>query len=79
MEDKIWIFYYNPMVHESSAAAISFHRTKKGAQIALEFHRQGEWSKWDEYLNNLDPEGRKHAGKFGEYERWFVKEEELAK
>ena len=77
MKDTIWVFYYNPMVYESSAAAISFHRTEKGAQIALEFHKNEEMKKWNEYLSFLDNEAKQWCGVFGEHESWFIKEETI--
>lgn len=77
MENKIWVAYYNPCIHESSPSPISFHRTEKGAEIALVFHRNEEMKKWEEYFTSLDFEAKQWAGSFGEHESWFIKEEEI--
>lgn len=35
MTDKIYEFWYNDCIHESAAACISLHRTKKGAEMGI--------------------------------------------
>ncbi len=47
MTDKVYEFWYNDCIHESAAACISLHRTKKGAEMAMEFHKNEKLKKWD--------------------------------
>jgi hypothetical protein len=37
--DYVWAFLYCP-IHESSFATVSLHKTEKGAEIAMEFHKE---------------------------------------
>jgi hypothetical protein len=37
----LYAFLYNPMIHESSSQTVSIHRTREGAEKALEWHRKG--------------------------------------
>jgi len=30
---------YNPMIHESASYTLSIHKTRKGAEMAIEFHK----------------------------------------
>ena len=77
MENKIWVAYYNPCIHESAPSPISFHRTEKCAQLALEFHKNEKLNDWNSYVDYLDNDAKKYAGKFGEHESWFIKEEKI--
>jgi hypothetical protein len=36
---KIYAALYNPMIHESTWGIISLHETRKGAEMAVEFHK----------------------------------------
>ncbi len=47
--DKVYEFWYNDCIYESAAACMSLHRTKKGAEMALEFHKAEELKKWNEF------------------------------
>jgi hypothetical protein len=37
--DYVWAFLY-VLIHESSFATVSLHKTEKGAEIAMEFHKE---------------------------------------
>ena len=76
MENNIvWIFYYNPCVCESSPYAESIHRTRKGAEMAMEFHKN---EKYKEHLEMLKYTGKtEETWKFGEHESWFVDSREI--
>lgn len=38
--DKVYEFCYNECIHESSYACISLHKTRRGAEMAMEFHKK---------------------------------------
>jgi hypothetical protein len=48
----LYAFLYNPMIHESSSQTVSIHRTKEGAEKALEWHKSEERKKWNEFSKN---------------------------
>lgn len=55
---KIYEFLYNSSCCESSYATISIHKLRKGAEMALEFHKQNiknEWRKDQEEFPNEYP------------------------
>ena len=80
---KLWAFYYNPMIHESASYIVSYHRTKKGATLAMNLHKQQEKEEWQEMNDHhkkwCEEEGVKYRqiSKFGSFEDWFVKRLEL--
>lgn len=74
---KVYAFKYCPCIHESAWATISLHKSLKGAEIAMEFHKNEALKEHEDYLSRLDEEGRQWAEPFGEYERWEVKELEI--
>ena len=61
--NTLYEFLYNSCIHESAAATMSIHRTQKGAEIAMEFHKNEARKKWDE-----DSEFE-----FGTHEYWGVR------
>ena len=38
--NTLYAFLYNPMIHESGYVTISIHRTREGAEKALEWHKK---------------------------------------
>ena len=38
--DTLYAFLYNPMIHESGYITVSIHRTREGAEKALEWHKK---------------------------------------
>lgn len=62
MKEKIYVVMYNPMIHESCFACLSIHKTRKGAEMAMEFHIK-ERSSEDDYNESI--------------ECWSIKEYEL--
>ena len=44
--DYVWAFVYCPCVHESAWRTVSLHKSKKGAEIALEFHKAETIKEW---------------------------------
>lgn len=82
MEDKLkdntlYAFRYNECIHESSTATISIHRTRKGAEMAMEFHKENkrkqhlEQIKWEK---ENTPKGIEIDETFGKHEYWDVDE-----
>ena len=39
MPTEIYAAIFNPMIHESGFVTLSLHRTQKGAEMAMEFHK----------------------------------------
>jgi len=39
MPAEIYAVIFNPMIHESGFVTLSVHRTKRGAEMAMEFHK----------------------------------------
>ena len=48
MADKVYEFWYNACIHESVGGCISLHRTKKGAELAMEFHKEQKRKEFEE-------------------------------
>ena len=63
--EKITVYavLYNPMIHESTWGVISLHKSLKGAEIALAFHKH----------NTEKEEGVDHCN----YMDWHIKKMEL--
>ena len=59
---KVYIATYCPCIFESSYGVISVHKTKRGAEVAMEFHKEEE---------------REIMGGVGAYEEWRVDEHEV--
>jgi hypothetical protein len=54
MTDKVYEFWYNDCIHESVGACVSLHRTKKGAEMAMEFHKEEQRKDHDELWKGED-------------------------
>lgn len=67
--DKVYIFYYNSCIHESSAEAVSLHKTLKGAYDAMRKDKMEAYNIWfeDRLIFGKTPY-EKHA----RHEYWFV-------
>lgn len=73
-EDKLYGFYYNPMIYESGDCLITLHRTKKGAEMALDYHKADKQKEYDDYASWHKEEGTEPPCSFGEFERWYIEE-----
>lgn len=69
----LYAFLYNSCIHESSWATISLHYSKKGAEKAMQEHKQKELNKF----NKMFKKNNKYDFKFGEHENWCVKPVEV--
>lgn len=72
----IYEFLYNSSTEESSYATMSLHRTKEGAEKAMEKHKAKERRKWNKMYKN-QPELIKKMSKFGQYQDWTIGEQKL--
>jgi hypothetical protein len=70
----IWAFMYNPMIEESAWATVSLHKTKRGAEVAMEFHKN-EAKK--EYEERKKRRGGHWPIEFGAFEAWGVQKLEI--
>lgn len=71
---KVYAFLYNPCIHESAFATMSLHKTRKGAEMAMEFHKaEAEKEHWETYDRAEDY----IMHPFGEHEAWKVEEMEV--
>jgi hypothetical protein len=69
--DTMYAFLYCCDTYKSSYATVSVHRTRKGAEMAMEFHRNEAKKKHYEIYNRLDDI---YTHPFGESEDWQVSE-----
>ena len=70
---KVFEFVYNECVWESSSRTVSIHKTLKGAEMALDFHRQKAREEYEEMY--VPHERKEHP--FGDMEYWGIIETEV--
>lgn len=73
VKEYIWAFMYCPCIYESAHATVSLHKTEKGAQMAMEFHKAAELKEWEDLYKDNNP----FNSVFGESERWSVEQIEI--
>jgi len=72
-KDVVYVAMYNPMIHESIFGIISIHKTRKGAEMAMEFHKAGEREKYDELTKKRKLAiGNFDYSPFGTFQAWEV-------
>jgi hypothetical protein len=64
--EYVYQFKYNSMIHEGGSVTMSLHKTIKGAEMAMEFHKSELKKEWDDMYKD-DPDER---SEFGHFERW---------
>lgn len=73
MIETVYAFMYCGCIYESSFATVSLHRTKEGAEKAMEAHK-AEKKEWhDKMYADEDEEDLQ----FGEFEDWIVEPIEI--
>ncbi len=72
--EKVFEATYNPMVHESGDITLSIHRTREGAEKAIEDHKAIQKKEYDDLYKN-DPD--MVPGKWDDFQYWEVIETEL--
>ncbi len=55
MTDKVYEFWYNDCIWESAAGCVSLHRTRKGAEMAMEFHKDQKRKEHEELYKDIEP------------------------
>lgn len=68
----IYCFGYSSCIFEDSGATLSVHRTKRGAEMAMSFHKENARKEWEKIMF-----GERDRFPFGEHESWFIMELEL--
>lgn len=75
MSQIIYQALYCPCIHESSSGTLSLHKTKEGAEKAVEAHKaliRAEWVDWGNRMcDKSDPEGVGRYDTFGDFEKGF--------
>lgn len=71
--NTVYEFCYCDNIHEGQPGTISIHRTKKGAEIAMEFHKERQRQKFNEMIDR----GNVFNLEFGRNEAWFITETEI--
>lgn len=70
----VYEFLYNSDCCESTASTISIHRTKKGAEMAMEFHKNEKLKEWEAECK-VYPQAKEYPF---DYDKWWgVRECEL--
>ena len=69
---KVWEFLFNGNTWESSASTISIHRTKRGAEMAMQFHKEAARLEYEEDQKEYPSEFG-----FGYGEWWGIRETDL--
>lgn len=73
--EKVYTFDYCDCIYESAFYTVSLHRTKKGAEMAMEYHKA---EKLKEFNDLYDKSTQKEYGfKFGQMESWRVSEMDI--
>ena len=62
----LYAFLYNPMIHESGYITVSIHRTREGAEKALEWHKKECREEYAEIHGDFI--------NFGHFESWQISE-----
>jgi len=73
--DIVYSFMYCDCIHESASYTVSLHKTKKGAEIAMEFHKAEKKKEFEQMYSK--EELKEYGFKFGQMEDWRVVETEL--
>jgi hypothetical protein len=68
ISEIVWEFLYNSSCCESSSATMSIHRSQKGAEMAMEFHKAEIKKNYDRV--NEDDEEYKQDFPF-DYDQWW--------
>jgi hypothetical protein len=75
--DIVYEFLYNSSCCESAAHTMSIHKTQRGAEIAMEFHRNEKKNEYDELMNGYYDEEYKEEYPYDFDQWWEIRETEL--
>lgn len=75
-KEKLFVFraLYNPMFEESAYHTLSLHKTKKGAEMAISFHKEQCREDW---MKLYGSEEDREDFPFALFERWLIDEMEV--
>ena len=78
-KESAWGFVYCPCIHESAFCTISLHKSKEGAEKAMEWHREEKRKEWQKIVDwdKKDGGGYAEMCPFGSMEVWRVDEIEI--
>ena len=69
----VFEFAYSDCIYESGCVTKSIHKTRKGAEMALDFHKAHKRIEWEDLWD--EEERKEHP--FGDMENWIVIETEV--
>jgi hypothetical protein len=72
--ETVYLACYNPMIHESGYITLSVHKTRKRAEMAIEFHKALEMERWKDIYQTEEDQ---LEYPFGKFEAWNVFETKL--
>ena len=70
----VYEFLYNSDCCEGAASTISIHKTKKGAEMAMEFHKNEKLKEWEAECK-VYPQAKEYPFDYDQW--WGVRECEL--
>ncbi len=70
----VFEFAYSECIYESGCVTHSIHETRKGAEIALDFHKAHKRIEWEDLW---ETERERKEFPFGDMENWIIKETEV--
>lgn len=76
---KIYAFQYCPNIHESGWISVSLHENRKGAELALEFHRKKKQEEYQQFYDYCKQDDLNYKYEFGIFEDWCITEMEVLK
>ena len=66
-QEYVYEFLYNPSIHESAAQTVSIHKTRRGAEKAMELHKEKALKEYEEVCEMLPDEKDFPFG----YDQWW--------
>lgn len=73
----VYAFNHCPCIYESADATISLHKTKEGAETAMELHKKEALKNHEKWLKSFNQRGENWDFDFGDDQSWSIKEMEI--
>ena len=73
----VYEFLYNPDIYENCSSTISIHKTRRGAEMAMEFHKAETKKKFDEMIDGVEEGEMICELHYDDAQRWDIRETEL--
>ena len=76
MDEKtiVYEFLYNSCVFESASATMSIHRTRKGAEIALSWHKFETEREYNQLYSLTEDYSFKNEYPYDAHQSWSIRE-----